>query len=138
MEVFGKVGVTIEATQGEARLCANWHPEPLRNGLVKQRGFIVLTSLLLAALALLAAVALALAAAAAWYWNDLPPLDKATGSANTTRTARSGPGTGWYWASTPVPILTPRTIGSPAGSTPTATPTADTGKIHSPTATMFP
>jgi len=45
---------------------------------VKQRGFIVLTSLLLAALALLAAAALALAAAAAWYWNDLPPLDKAT------------------------------------------------------------
>ncbi|MDO9072874.1 MAG: PBP1A family penicillin-binding protein [Rubrivivax sp.] len=45
---------------------------------MKQRGFIVLTSLLLAALALLAVAALALGIAVAWYWNDLPPLDKAT------------------------------------------------------------
>jgi penicillin-binding protein 1A len=45
---------------------------------VRQRGFVLLTSLLLAALALLAAGALAIGAAAAWYWNDLPPLDKAT------------------------------------------------------------
>ncbi len=45
---------------------------------MRQRGFIILTSLLLAALALLAVAALALGAAAAWYWNDLPPLDKAT------------------------------------------------------------
>ena len=45
---------------------------------LRQRGFIVLGSLLLAALALLVVAALALGAAAAWYWNDLPPLDKAT------------------------------------------------------------
>ena len=43
-----------------------------------QRGLIVLGTLLLLVLGLLAAAVLALAAAAAWYWNDLPALDKAT------------------------------------------------------------
>jgi len=44
----------------------------------RPRGFIILGSILLV-LAVLAAIAvLALAAAAAWYWNDLPSLDKAT------------------------------------------------------------
>lgn len=45
---------------------------------MRQRGLVVLGGLLLAALALLVVGALALGAAAAWYWNDLPPLDKAT------------------------------------------------------------
>ncbi len=44
----------------------------------QQRGFIILGSLLLAALGLLLLGVLALAMAAAWYWGDLPPLDKAT------------------------------------------------------------
>ena len=44
----------------------------------RQRGLIIIGSLLLAAGALLMVAALALAAAAAWYWNDLPALDKAT------------------------------------------------------------
>jgi penicillin-binding protein 1A len=44
----------------------------------RPRGFVLLSALLLGALALLAAGALALAIAAAWYWRDLPPLDKAT------------------------------------------------------------
>ena len=45
---------------------------------MRQRGFIILGSLLLGALALLAAAGLVLGIAVAWYWNDLPPLDKAT------------------------------------------------------------
>ncbi len=44
----------------------------------RQRGLIIIGTLLLLALSLIAAAVLALAAAAAWYWNDLPPLDKAT------------------------------------------------------------
>ena len=44
----------------------------------RQRGLIVLGTLLLLVLALMAAAVLALAGAAAWYWNDLPALDKAT------------------------------------------------------------
>ena len=43
-----------------------------------QRGLILIGTLLLLLSALVAAALLALAAAAAWYWNDLPPLDKAT------------------------------------------------------------
>ncbi len=54
----------------------NWHLEARLS--LKQRGFIIVGSLLLAALALLLLGALALAVAAAWYWGDLPPLDKAT------------------------------------------------------------
>ena len=44
----------------------------------RPRGFIILGTLLLLALGVIAAAVLALAAAAGWYWNDLPPLDKAT------------------------------------------------------------
>ena len=43
-----------------------------------QRGLIILSTLLLLMLGLVAAAVLALAAAVAWYWNDLPALDKAT------------------------------------------------------------
>ncbi len=50
---------------------------PLR-GLRRQRGLILLSSLVLAALAAAAVAALVLAFMAAWYWHDLPPLDKAT------------------------------------------------------------
>ena len=49
---------------------------PLR-GLRRQRGLILLSSLVLAALAAAAVAALVLAFMAAWYWHDLPPLDKA-------------------------------------------------------------
>jgi len=44
----------------------------------RSRGFIVLGSVLLVLAVLAAVTVLALAAAAAWYWNDLPSLDKAT------------------------------------------------------------
>jgi hypothetical protein len=44
-------------------------------------------------------------------------------SANTTRTARSGPGTGWNSANIPAPISTRRTIGCRARTTRTASPT---------------
>lgn len=44
----------------------------------RPRGFILLGTLLLAALAALLLGALLLALASAWYWNELPPLDKAT------------------------------------------------------------
>jgi penicillin-binding protein 1A len=57
-------------------------PGPRRRGAQPPpRGFIVLPTLALAAMALLGlalAAALLLAIAAAWYWGDLPPLDKAT------------------------------------------------------------
>lgn len=44
----------------------------------QQRGFIILGSILLVLLAAAAIAAVTLALAAAWYWNDLPSLDKAT------------------------------------------------------------
>jgi len=44
----------------------------------RPRGLIILGALLLLVLGLIAAAMLALAAAAAWYWNDLPALDRAT------------------------------------------------------------
>ncbi len=44
---------------------------------LRTRDLGLLARLLLAGLALLVACGLALAAAAAWYWQDLPPLDKA-------------------------------------------------------------
>ena len=44
----------------------------------RPRGFVLLGLLLLGALAVLVLGALVLAAMAAWYWRDLPPLDKAT------------------------------------------------------------
>ena len=44
----------------------------------RPRGFILLGMLLLAAMSALVLGALLLALAAAWYWNELPPLDKAT------------------------------------------------------------
>jgi len=44
----------------------------------RPRGLIILGTLLLLVLGLIAAAMLALAAAAAWYWNDLPALDRAT------------------------------------------------------------
>ena len=43
-----------------------------------RRGFILISAVLLALLAALALCALGLALAAAWYWNELPALDKAT------------------------------------------------------------
>ncbi len=49
----------------------NTHPGP-------RRGFIILGSLLLGALALLVVVLLLLGITAAWYWPQLPNLDKAT------------------------------------------------------------
>jgi penicillin-binding protein 1A len=57
-------------------LSSNLGPQLNRPG--RPRGLILLGTLLLAGLALLAAMLLALAIAAAWYWNDLPALDKAT------------------------------------------------------------
>ena len=44
----------------------------------RQRGLLLVGTLLLAALGLLLVGALLLALAAAWYWSDLPALDKAT------------------------------------------------------------
>ncbi|MDE1926594.1 MAG: PBP1A family penicillin-binding protein, partial [Burkholderiales bacterium] len=44
----------------------------------RPRGLVLLTALLLGFVALVLIGALALGAAAAWYWRDLPPLDKAT------------------------------------------------------------
>ena len=44
----------------------------------EQRGLVILGTLLLLALGLVAAAVVALAGAVAWYWNDLPALDKAT------------------------------------------------------------
>ena len=49
-----------------------------RPGAPQPRGFVLLGLLLLGALALLVVGVLVLAAMAAWYWNELPPLDKAT------------------------------------------------------------
>ena len=49
-----------------------------RSGAPRAGGFVLLGLLLLGALALLALGALVLALMSAWYWNDLPPLDKAT------------------------------------------------------------
>ena len=43
-----------------------------------QRGLILLSALVLSALAAAAVGALVLAFMAVWYWNDLPTLDKAT------------------------------------------------------------
>ncbi len=42
------------------------------------RGFVLISLALLVALGVALVAALVLAGAAAWYWNDLPPLDKAT------------------------------------------------------------
>ena len=50
----------------------------LRRAAGGQRGFIILGSILVLLLAVAAVGALVLALAAAWYWNDLPSLDKAT------------------------------------------------------------
>ncbi len=47
-------------------------------GLRSQRGLILLSSLLLAALSVAAVAALVLATLAVWYWHELPALDKAT------------------------------------------------------------
>lgn len=44
----------------------------------KQRGLVVLAVVALGLLALLVVALLSVGIAAAWYWNDLPPLDKAT------------------------------------------------------------
>jgi len=44
----------------------------------KQRGLVILGFVLLGLLALLLVALLSVGIAAAWYWNDLPPLDKAT------------------------------------------------------------
>ncbi|MDE2372484.1 MAG: PBP1A family penicillin-binding protein [Burkholderiales bacterium] len=43
----------------------------------RPRGFVLITALLLGIAALIAITAIAIGAAAAWYWRDLPPLDKA-------------------------------------------------------------
>lgn len=45
---------------------------------MKQRGIVILGFVLLGLLALVLVALLAVGLAAAWYWNDLPPLDKAT------------------------------------------------------------
>ena len=44
----------------------------------RPRGVIIIGTLLLLVLTLIVAAVLALVAASAWYWNELPPLDKAT------------------------------------------------------------
>lgn len=45
---------------------------------MKQRGLVILAVVVLGLLALLLVALLSIGIAAAWYWNDLPPLDKAT------------------------------------------------------------
>ncbi len=49
-----------------------------RSGAPRPRGFVLLGMLVLGALALLLLGMLVLAVMAAWYWHELPPLDKAT------------------------------------------------------------
>ena len=54
------------------------HPSRRWRRLGRERGFLIIGTLLLAVLALLVIGALVIALMAAWYWGDLPSLEKAT------------------------------------------------------------